>query len=350
MFIKNLKNYSDDILNYIIYAQKNLSKWIFIFFISYGALSYIINLNFKVSIIQNKLGYYLECITSLLGYYLFGVYLKKNKKYSFIIAYLNIFFILLFLEFQYFTSYNLLICIIMASAVTIIGPSYYYFSTIDIILIIDTFLTIFNYGGTIPSIQILNYIIDNLLVLSFSTGINMYFTKIKYTDIILKNKLTFLSETDSLTKLLNRKAAKDFITKCSNKLTPSAMFIIDLDNFKLVNDIFGHMQGDFLLCEVAFKFKKLFKNTKCISRLGGDEFMIFLPEFKDKEYIIHKAKEIINLFPIYVCHENKKIEVTCSIGIAISKEYDENLYENLYKEADLAMYKAKNLGKNQFVI
>src|SRR5699024_9888943 len=109
--------------------------------------------------------------------------------------YLNIFFILLFLEFQYFTSYNLLICIIMASAVTIIGPSYYYFSTIAIILIIDTFLTIFNYGGTIPSIQILNYIIDNLLVLSFSTGINMYFTKIKYTDIILKNKLTFLSET-----------------------------------------------------------------------------------------------------------------------------------------------------------
>lgn len=350
MIVKNFKDYSDDVLNYIIKSQKMLSKWIFIFFISYGIIAFIVNLNTTILIVPNKIVYFLECTISLLGYYLFGFYFKKNNKYAFISAYLNIFLILLFLELQYFNSYTLIICIIMATTVTIIGPSYYYFITIFIILAIDTFITILNYKGTISSIHILNYIIDNIFVLSFSTGINMYFSKIKLTDIELKNKLIYMSETDDLTKLLNRQAAKNFVNKYSKKSNSSAMFIIDLDNFKLVNDNFGHIKGDSLLLEVAFNFKKIFKTTDCISRLGGDEFMIFIPEFKDKQYLIDKAKETIDLFPIYVYSEDKKVEVTCSIGIAISQNSKDNLYESLYKKADSAMYEAKNLGKNQFII
>ena len=97
------------------------------------------------------------------------------------------------------------------------------------------------------------------MVLNFSTGINKYSFKIKYNDIILKNKLTYLSKIDSLTKLLNRKIAKDFVTKSFNKLASSAIFIIYLNNFKLVNDTLGYIQGDFLLCELVFKLKNLFK-------------------------------------------------------------------------------------------
>lgn len=350
LLLKNFKDYSDDVLSYIIKSQKMLSKWIFIFFISYGIIAFMLDINTSVLIIPNKIVYFLECIISLLGYYLFGFYFKKNKKYAFISSYLNIFLILFFLEFQYFNSYTLIICIIMATTVTIMGPSVYFFFTILAILSIDTFITIMHYGNTVSALHIFNYILDNIFVLSFSTWINMFFCKIKYTDIKLKNELTYLSETDGLTKLLNRQAAKNFVNKNSKMGNDSAMLILDLDNFKLVNDNFGHMKGDDLLKEVSSNLKKIFKDTDCISRLGGDEFMIFIPTFKDEEYVINKAKEIINSFPIYVHSEEEKIEVTCSIGIALSKDCKDSSYETLYKKADLAMYEAKNSGKNQFII
>lgn len=350
LIFKNFKDYSDDVLDYIIRSQEMLSKLIFIFFISYGIIAFILNISDSILIIPNEFIYFVECIISLLGYYLFGFYFKKNKKFAFISSYLNIFFILFFLEFQYFNSYTLIICIIMATTVTIMGPSIYFFFTILAILSIDTFITIMHYGNTISAPYIFNYILDNIFVLSFSTWINMFFCKIKYTDIKLKNELTHLSETDGLTELLNRKAAENFVNKHAKMENNSAMLILDLDNFKLVNDNFGHMKGDDLLREVSSNLKKLFKDTDCISRLGGDEFMIFIPTFKDKEYVINKAKEIINSFPIYVHSEEEEVEVTCSIGIALSKDCKDSSYETLYKKADSAMYEAKNSGKNQFVI
>jgi len=169
----------------------------------------------------------------------------------------------------------------------------------------------------------------------------------KYDEIFeFKEKLlkeaNFKSTHDLLTNLYNRNY---FISKINEFLKNKSHFVmafLDLDNFKLVNDTFGHKTGDNILISVAKIIKKNIKGKDIAARFGGDEFMIALINCDivcGKNIFEEIRKEIEEKF--------KEYNVTASIGIASSKEV--NSFEELLRLSDKRMYKSKYSGKNKIM-
>ena len=159
------------------------------------------------------------------------------------------------------------------------------------------------------------------------------------------------AERDALTGLFNREESE---RKIRNYLRDNpgdlcALFMIDTDNFKQVNDSQGHLFGDAVLSELAAGMKKLTRQTDVVGRIGGDEFMIFLQNIPSREMAAEKAARLLELFQGLFKQGKHPIEVTCSAGIAISPD-DGKDFQSLYHSADLALYQAKSQGKNQYVM
>lgn len=164
-------------------------------------------------------------------------------------------------------------------------------------------------------------------------------------------KINQFKNKDELTGLNNRKRlnelVKEKLLSYSNKKYRSALLIIDLDNFKLINDSYGHLCGDKLLKRFAEDLKKIVKDENNIGRFGGDEFLIFLSDIESLDEIHRFNNEIEEILKKpYIIGENT-IYLTVSIGIGLFPDDGEN-FETLLKSADAAMYKAKNDGKNQW--
>ncbi len=126
-----------------------------------------------------------------------------------------------------------------------------------------------------------------------------------------------------------------------------AVIFIDIDNFKMVNDAFGHTFGDNLLERIGERLKKIISYDIHIGRLGGDEFLILYEDVKQDSMIDKLAKEIIECFENDFIVEEKKLHVTTSIGISKYPD-DGHTPDDLLKNADTAMYCAKNEGKNRY--
>ena len=126
------------------------------------------------------------------------------------------------------------------------------------------------------------------------------------------------------------------------------MFLIDIDDFKLLNDTYGHHEGDVFLREFTSKLALAFRSTDILGRVGGEEFVIFVNGLGDvKELVEEKAKEIEK-----ICHSVKLEKATdrimsCSIGVAIYPETGMD-YNDLFEKADEAMYYVKKHGKNGY--
>lgn len=156
---------------------------------------------------------------------------------------------------------------------------------------------------------------------------------------------------DVLTKLLNRESLKleveDYLKSRSDNGTSmlSAIFMIDIDDFKHVNDAFGHKRGDEILIHAADSLTRSFRSEDIVARLGGDEFIVFMKNAESAEVTTSRAELLMeNLTLTY--HD---IAVTCSIGIYLVPQ-DTISFDDLYEEADVAMYEAKSRGKSQFVL
>ncbi len=160
-----------------------------------------------------------------------------------------------------------------------------------------------------------------------------------------------LATKDSLTGLLNRFAFQREIKRVvSNSKRTNAKFallFLDLDHFKEVNDTYGHDIGDKLLQEVTNRILPNIRIEDVFARIGGDEFVLILTNIKNDtlEELIEKA---ISLFREPWIVENIKLKVTTSIGVAIFPDHADNEIE-LMKKADIAMYKSKELGRNQVI-
>ncbi len=177
-----------------------------------------------------------------------------------------------------------------------------------------------------------------------------HYTNTKLEEILTRNRLEKLSETDTLTNLYTRGAIeKKIFDHLNRRHTLSAMMLMDIDNFKQINDTFGHQYGDKLLTDVAAALKGIFRSTDYISRLGGDEFIVFLPSIPSKEWMGFKAEQVIDLLNRTYTHDEKTRTISASLGIAFS-ENGQGTYDELYRNADRAMYEAKNAGKNQFCV
>ncbi len=169
-----------------------------------------------------------------------------------------------------------------------------------------------------------------------------------YIDITFEdnyeNKLLKAANTDFLTKLNNRRGLNKFVEEhyCNQKC---ALMLIDLDNFKNVNDNHGHVEGDQLLVEFANILLELFPNSN-VFRLGGDEFLVIFIDIIEKDNIEKYANAIINKFKNIIDNPNDNI-LSVSMGIAINSDTFLD-FRDLFKRADIALYKAKGLGKSQY--
>lgn len=157
------------------------------------------------------------------------------------------------------------------------------------------------------------------------------------------------AEIDQLTKIYNRTGLVDKVENTlllnQGKGIMSALIMIDLDNFKSVNDNFGHEFGDNVLLEVANRLKAIFRPEDCIARIGGDEFAIFISHVSDKSFVLERAEQVRKKLSMDFEKNLEMIKITCSLGICFGSKPDYD-FQTLYVCADKALYKAKNSGKN----
>ncbi len=163
-----------------------------------------------------------------------------------------------------------------------------------------------------------------------------------------KRQLEEKADTDLLTGLNNKLATErkiqEFISNHPD--AQSMMFILDIDNFKKINDTMGHAFGDEVLRSLGQQIGAIFRATDIVGRAGGDEFIIFLKNLTEADAIRKEAKKVENFFKDFKAGEYVKYSATASIGVAIFPQEGAD-WETLYKAADQALYKAKKRGKNQ---
>ncbi len=156
---------------------------------------------------------------------------------------------------------------------------------------------------------------------------------------------------DSLTKLPNRFLLSDraqlAIKRAKRQDLKVALLFLDLDNFKVINDSLGHKIGDRLLCQVASRLQQLLRQSDTLARVGGDEYIILLPDLDNRLEPNVIAKRIVASFAKPFQVDDHTLCISCSIGICIYPEGANDL-EGLLKGADLSLYSAKDKGKNTF--
>lgn len=157
-------------------------------------------------------------------------------------------------------------------------------------------------------------------------------------------------ESDSLTGIYNKAATQNYIHEKleNNPSETHALFIMDIDNFKSVNDTCGHSVGDKVILEFASKITLCFDKNAVIGRIGGDEFIAFV-KIPSLQWLEKKAGELVQLLEDEYVEGDKSCHVSSSIGIAVSPEAG-TTFEALYKNADYALYQTKKRGKNGFTI
>jgi len=168
---------------------------------------------------------------------------------------------------------------------------------------------------------------------------------------LLKEKLEYQATHDALTGLPNRTLLLDRIwqeiTRATRQNTKFAVFFLDLDRFKFVNDTLGHEFGDQLLCLVSQRLLSTIRKIDTIARLGGDEFVLIFPSLTNSDQIAKIGLKLIKLFDKQFKISNHKIKIRASIGISIYPD-DGNKVNTLLGYSDLAMYQAKTQGGHQF--
>jgi diguanylate cyclase (GGDEF)-like protein/PAS domain S-box-containing protein len=170
-------------------------------------------------------------------------------------------------------------------------------------------------------------------------------TERKKTEERIKNLAYF----DVLTGMPNRRLFTDrlqvAIANAHRAGHPLGIMILDLDLFKRINDTLGHGLGDAVLCETANRLSRCLREGDTVSRLGGDEFVVLLPRFEEVEDVAKLAERVIGIVRQPVVLDGHELYVTASIGIAVYPD-DGSSVEALIKNADTAMYRAKDIGRN----
>lgn len=167
----------------------------------------------------------------------------------------------------------------------------------------------------------------------------------------IEQRLILLAHFDSLTGLANREYFNITFTRAVEQAKRRkqilGLMFLDLDHFKEVNDTLGHLMGDKLLVCVAERLKTCVRSIDFIARLGGDEFVIILDDIQTPKTTSHIAEKILSALSIPVDLKNQEVFISSSIGITLFPDDAVNV-NDLLKHADIAMYKAKDKGRNNF--
>ncbi len=178
----------------------------------------------------------------------------------------------------------------------------------------------------------------------------LLFEKVSEGEVEL-NSLNYLATHDTLTGLNNRRGFEDYFmstyVKTARRLNRCAVFYMDLDGFKVVNDTYGHKLGDKLLIKVAQLFSQAIREHDFIARLGGDEFVLVVDRYENRQELIQLADRLIDIIDQPLLSQYKHDRVGVSIGIATYPEDAKEVF-SLIALADQAMYQAKQAGKNRW--
>ncbi len=164
-------------------------------------------------------------------------------------------------------------------------------------------------------------------------------------------KLKNSAQRDALTGLFNKAQTEELIIRELEDLGSKlgALCIIDFDNFKLINDTFGHQKGDEVLKEVSAGLRTIFRSDDIIGRIGGDEFFAYIKHIDTIDDVKKKAKTVCETLKKTYTENESSVDITFSIGIALAPKHGITFTE-LYSFADKALYKVKNSGKNNYLI
>ncbi len=166
-----------------------------------------------------------------------------------------------------------------------------------------------------------------------------------------EKRLNYLAYHDILTDLPNRLLFNDrfnqSIARAARYRTLVAVMLMDLDRFKEINDRYGHRTGDLLLKSVSGRLAGTIRKMDTLSRLWGDEFGLLIGDLKDTRDVIPIARKILRIFAEPFLVEGYELKISVSIGITFYPDQGDNI-EVLLKNADHAMYQAKDLGRNRY--
>lgn len=198
------------------------------------------------------------------------------------------------------------------------------------------------------------YILDQFSIIAaflISHGTAFFVWSLRLSEDDMRRRLEYLSRIDRLTGILNKGT---FEEESSTYLTmwkgneECTFLIIDLDNFKKINDTYGHIIGDELLDGFGHNLLQLFRANDLIGRIGGDEFAVLIKNISSQDIIQRKAAEIKEVLTS-ILPQGLNFEITCSIGATIHAGKS-TTYHDLFQKSDIALYQAKNNGKSSCII
>jgi diguanylate cyclase (GGDEF)-like protein len=181
----------------------------------------------------------------------------------------------------------------------------------------------------------------------------VYTQKIRdYEETLHEKNVTLetLASTDGLTGIMNKRifdeVSKNYFDSAQRDGIGLSLLMLDLDNFKIINDTYGHQVGDLILVQFADIIKPLLRKSDVFARIGGEEFsvLLFRTEVEGAEILANKIHEAVK--NISVQCEKQEITVTTSIGITQNKKTDVS-FEEIVLRADNALYEAKDKGRDQ---
>ncbi|MDD3168460.1 MAG: sensor domain-containing diguanylate cyclase [Eubacteriales bacterium] len=168
-----------------------------------------------------------------------------------------------------------------------------------------------------------------------------------------KKELQYLTEKavmDSAAGVYNKQTTEEMIKAFlsgDGRHGKHALLMIDIDDFKGINDEHGHRAGDAVISALGFRLNQIFRVSDIKGRIGGDEFMILMKDIEGMDLIVNKAREICQMFKEFEVEKDKWITFSSSIGIAVY-DRDGSTYEELYEAADRALYNCKNFQKGTY--
>ena len=157
------------------------------------------------------------------------------------------------------------------------------------------------------------------------------------------------AQRDSLTHIYNNETSRRLISKSLTELTEadmSALLILDLDNFKNINDTYGHLWGDKMLRAVADLLKNSFRSNDIVARPGGDEFLVYMSKIRDTKSLAEKCASLCSSVHNIKLDDNNHLTISMGVAVARAGMY----YDVLYQTADQALYRSKNSGRDKFEI
>ena len=149
---------------------------------------------------------------------------------------------------------------------------------------------------------------------------------------------------DAMTGLYSKMHTQHLVNQIASE-GKHALIVLDMDNFKSVNDKLGHLIGDAVILDVALSLQKIFRKSDILGHIGGDEFLVLMKNIPDEKIINERCLELRKILKRSYTQGNETVNVSASLGIAISPQHGKN-YQILFEHADAALYEVKRRGKN----